>query len=130
MYAVITEGRLSYLGECQDQALATFNAKPNSTLHSVEDHEELDVLLQKQSTKTSDVFDELIEKLDELGINEDFADKIRDNGVKLVGEVKSLGIKGMQAVGEGFVALGELLRKSSEETDSCDSGCCRKNDSQ
>lgn len=132
MYAVITGGRLSYLGECQDEALDTFNSKPNSSLHLVESQEELDELLDTEvdvAAIVSDSFTSLVGKLSELGVNQDLPSKLRDNSVKLMGEAKSLGVKGMKAVGEGFVALGELLRKASAETteDCCgDPKCCQK----
>lgn len=122
MYAVITaEGRLAYLGECQDQALATFNSKEGVSLHQVDSPEELNALLDKDDAvravvdDTTETFKALVDKLDELGLNKDLASKVSENSTYLLGEAKSLGVKGMKAVGEGFVALGELLRKASAE---------------
>jgi hypothetical protein len=133
MYAVITtEGRLAYLGECQDQALATFNSKEGASLHQVDSPEELNVLLGKSDVvgsvvdRTSETFNALVQKLDEIGLNKNLAAKVADNGHYLLGEARSLGVKGMKAVGEGFVALGELLRKASDEEkhkDCCGGGC-------
>jgi hypothetical protein len=140
MYAVFTNGGLSYLGECQDQALSTFNSKPGSTLHQVSDLDELHELVEEHNLSAcaedpgvdfqqnvSEAFQTVVNKLDEWGINKALAEKVRDGGEKLVGEARSLGIQGMKTVGEGFVALGELLRKASKDDD-CGGdnhgGCC------
>jgi hypothetical protein len=128
MYAVITEGRLSYLGECRDEALATFNSKPNSTLRSVENVDELNDLLDIEEIdieeELSEGFQVLVQKLDELGLNQNLVETVKSNGAKLVGEAKSLGIKSMKAVGEGFVALGELLRNATKDEECHEEDCC------
>lgn len=117
MFAVISNEGLEFLGNAHNEALDALETNPGSTLHSVANLEELELALTKEKVKRelSDAFRGLTDKLDELGINEDLAKKVRENGKKLVGEVKSLGVRGMKAVGEGFVALGELLRKAGVE---------------
>ncbi len=128
MYAVFAEGRLAYLGNCQDEALKVFNAKPNANLHTVQNMAEVDYLLHDYQAgleddttnptmedDLSDAFQTVIDKLDEWGINKNMADKVREGGEKLVGEARSLGVRGMRTVGDGFIALGELLRRASED---------------
>lgn len=155
MYAVFAHQSLVYLGTCRDEALSFVDGVEAASLHSVTDLDELadlfedlvledefededDLLLGAQAAVQS-VGDQLsnaahvvVQKLDDLGINaengEVLAKKLKEGGEKTLVEVRSLGIKGMKAVGEGFVALGELLRKADakKEAEECDKpgGCC------
>jgi hypothetical protein len=56
-----------------------------------------------------------IQNLDELGINQDLAEKVYQNSEKVIAEVRYIGVRGMKAVGEGFIALGDLLKKAGDE---------------
>lgn len=144
MYAVFTHKCLLHLGRCQEEALSVFNDNPGTTLHQVENLEQLEKVfsvlnavevtaeedpLEVLSEQLSDAANFVVQKLDELGVNaenaESLSKKLKDGGDKTFAEVKSLGIKGMQAVGEGFVALGDLLRKSGKKEECNDhKGCC------
>jgi hypothetical protein len=131
MYAVVSGGLLLYLGDCRDNAMTYFNDNECMTpsLHTVADITQLATLLDHDNrvvaqvddplnqvgNTVSSAFKGLVDQLDQLGVNQDLATKVMNNGEKLVGEAKSLGVKGMNVVGEGFVALGELLRKASTE---------------
>ena len=65
--------------------------------------------------------DELLRKLEALGITAENADKltkqVREHSDKAIAEVRSLGIRGMKAVGDGFIAFGDLLRKAAKDDD-------------
>jgi hypothetical protein len=50
-----------------------------------------------------------------LGINQDLAEKVYQNSEKVIAEVRYIGVRGMKAVGEGFIALGDLLKKAGDE---------------
>lgn len=67
--------------------------------------------------KEEDVLAEVLKKLEELvspETAEKFAAQIQEQTGKVVAEVKSMGITGMKAVGDGFIALGDLIRKAGE----------------
>ncbi len=55
--------------------------------------------------------------LDKLKIDdpEELGRKLREQGEKTVAEVRSLGIKGMKVVGDGFINLGQLLKKDDQD---------------
>lgn len=64
-----------------------------------------------------DVLADVLKKLEELvdPVNaEKFAAQIQEQTGKVVAEVRSMGCSGMKAVGEGFIALGDLIRKAGE----------------
>lgn len=149
MYAVFAHQSLVYLGNCRDEALLFVDSNAGASLHSVSDlvdlsnlfdeqvlgyelEDEVEFTAQTVGDQLSDAAHVVVQKLDSLGINaenaEDLAKKLKDGGEKTLAEVRSLGIKGMKAVGEGFVALGELLRKADakKEAEECDKsgGCC------
>jgi hypothetical protein len=68
----------------------------------------------------SDAAAKLFTKLDELGLSpenvDNWSQSLKKNGDKVVAEVKSLGIKGMKAVGDSFQALGDLLKQEAKKT--------------
>lgn len=123
MYVVINEGVVVYIGQSLDESVAQIKGAKCS-LHKVNNFDELQLVIGngakvefEQKNVFSATFEKLMEKLNELGVNQDLAAKVLNNGEKLVGEAKSLGTRGMKAVGEGFVALGDLLRKAGIEED-------------
>jgi len=70
-------------------------------------------------SEPEDVLADVLNKLDGLGLNaenvERFTQQVQEQGEKAVAEVRSLGIRGMQVVGDGFVALGDLLKKAADK---------------
>lgn len=72
-----------------------------------------------KKVEESDVLAEIIKRIDDLGLTpeniEKFTKKVNDESEKALAEVRSLGIQGMQVVGDGFVALGDLLRKAAKK---------------
>lgn len=118
MFAVVHEGRLLYAGHSQSEALICCEANFGSKVVPYNSISELDKILESSKTPDlgqmfSDAFETLVQKLDDIGLNQDLANAVSDNTTKLVGELKTIGCKGMATVGEGFIALGELLRKNS-----------------
>jgi hypothetical protein len=76
------------------------------------------VMPQPEPSEEVDVLNDVLKKLEELvdpANAEKFAAQIQEQTGKVVAEVKSMGIAGMKAVGDGFVALGDLLRNSANE---------------
>lgn len=88
-------------------------------IHEISTLEELSELMVPFGSESEpDILAELLKQIDDLKIPENaekFVEQIQTQGEKAVAEVRSLGIRGMRAVGEGFVALGDLLRKASPE---------------
>jgi len=78
------------------------------------------IMMQKEETP-EELVDELLRKLEALGITAENADKltkqVREHSDKAIAEVRSLGIRGMKAVGDGFIAFGDLLRKAAKDDD-------------
>lgn len=103
---------------------ATFIAERKSlssngryTLHEVSSIQELSGLI-KSKPEEPNILDEVLQKLEKLADPanaEKFATQISQETAKVMAEVKSMGIAGMMAVGDGFVALGDLIRKAGEE---------------
>lgn len=121
MYAVITDNTVLYLGECRDKAVEVLDQNPTASIRTVNSLEDLAGEIDPfRGEEDVDVLSEaivgLFEKLDELGFTpenaETLVEKVQQHSEKAVAEVRSLGIRGMKAVGDGFVALGDLLRKA------------------
>lgn len=143
MYAVFAGGCIVYLGDCEFEAKVAFDESVSPTMTTVRDLEDLDAQfadhvrreedmraseeeLEAQEVEAGDEPDPLstavetvLSKLDGLGLSRENADELartlKEGGGKAAAQVRSLGVKGMRAVGEGFVALGELLRKAEPE---------------
>ena len=121
MYAVIFERKPIYLGTEPGKAIDVFNSKAGSELHKIESLEQLSGLVEENpknfqvQDQLSEAAQRLVQKLDELGINQDLAEKVYQNSEKVIAEVRYIGVRGMKAVGEGFIALGDLLKKAGEE---------------
>jgi hypothetical protein len=123
MYAVVFENTLLYLGEDQALALETFRSKPKSSIHNIDsvdklkdigvvDSPEVDQFIEQEF---SEAIQKVFNKLEEFGLSSDLPAKIQENSERVVAEVRHIGIKGMRTVGEGFIALGDLLNKIAKE---------------
>ena len=130
MYAVFAERSIIYLGDDREEAMRSLESKEGSTLKTVSTLANLNAAFSSYLNSTSedaeaeaipDPVNRVLERLDELGFNEDNAEtimkRLREDSDRAVAEVKSLGIRGMNAVGEGFVALGELLRQADQQVE-------------
>lgn len=135
MYAVIADQTICYLGSDSEKATKLLDSKKGASLANVHTLSELASVLAAAQTNApnktlnegfSEAIERVFEVLDEAGINENSVDEVvgvlKQRSQTVVTEVRSLGIKGMKTVGEGFVALGDLLKKASEpdESDSTD----------
>ena len=138
MFAVFSNKSIAYLGDDRVAAMSVLESKDGSTLKTVNTLANLatafEFYLSSGAPPTSDsvanameaevaaleeelsdAVESVLEQLDKAGINAaNAAERLREDGQRALGEVRSLGIKGMNAVGEGFVALGELLKKADE----------------
>lgn len=121
MKAVLADGCVLYLGN--DEATVNFlmgGAKNDSSDVEVREVYTLEDLAsyfeEEEEDPVADSLDRLLQRLEELDVDE-IADRLIEKGEKAVAEVRSLGVRGMEAVGRGFVALGELLNKAAEEED-------------
>jgi len=123
MFAVIIDKAIVYLGPDNQKAVELFNSKKaeeEASLINVSTLDELAFALQEMQSRNefSDAIDKVFQMLDEAGINEKTVEEVtavlKDKGDAAITEVKHLGIKGMAAVGEGFVAIGDLLKKASQ----------------
>ena len=131
MFAVFSNKSIVYLGDDRDAAMAALESKDGSTLKTVSTLTNLvtsfsfylnsstapdDPLEPPLDDELSDAVNTVLDKLDEAGITAaNAAERLKDDSKRAMAEVRSLGIKGMNAVGEGFMALGELLQKAQEE---------------
>ena len=127
MYAILADGGVQYLGGDRNRATEILDSKDGGKQIVVASLDELADALRHHrgedppnfSESLSDAFSEVMAKLDDLGINkgaaEEFGQRVQDNTAQITDEVRSLGIKGMKAVGANFVALGDLLKKAAEE---------------
>lgn len=138
MYAVVSNKVLVYSGTDLIEALQAFNLKKGSTLHNIDKLEDLDQYVGKsdfdavvsdffnslkikvqrpvEAEPSSDVLSQaaqnLLKKLDEFGMNQSLSEKIAENSDRLVAEVRHIGTRGMKTVGDGFIALGDVLRRA------------------
>lgn len=135
MYAVFGKNiGIVYLGYDLKEAVSYVDSEPylKGTLVNVRDLDELAACFaenfskKEEPTLTAQATDQLsaaadavLNKLDELGLNEENAEelarKVRQSSELAIGQARSLGIQGMKAVGDGFIALGDLLRKASAD---------------
>jgi hypothetical protein len=145
MYVVFTENVIHYLGDDRHYASEVWCEQKRATLVPITSLEDLRQILtepqafrpkeQEESFYPDEAFDDyrqaveepamseaaakLFEKLDELGLSaentDNWAREFKEKGDKVVAEVKSLGVRGMRAVGEGFKALGDLLKREADD---------------
>jgi hypothetical protein len=123
MHAVIVDGAVVYLGNDGDKAVEILTSKKEqkASLVSVSTLGELAsaLRLSQAEENVSQAVERLFEILDEAGVNEksvkEVVDALREKGDAAVAEVRHLGIKGMATMGDGFVALGDLLKKAPQK---------------
>lgn len=132
MYAVLSEGSIAYLGDCRDAALAVLDTKDGAQLTTVttlaglkkafEQHADQQDCDPEEGCSVSRL-DEVLQKLDDLdlgGTTEEVLEKVRNGGERLIGQVRSLGLRGMKGLGEGLAAVGDLLQQAGEDEDEDD----------
>lgn len=67
------------------------------------------------TASASETLKKAVNQLNELGVNEKLVDNVVTKANSLVGEVRSLGIKGMKTVGESFIDIGNLLKSVDDK---------------
>jgi hypothetical protein len=128
MFAVIVDKAIVYLGVDRNKAVEILNSKAaeeEASLIDVQTLDELAFALYEMQNRTqkdiSDAVQKLFQMLDEAGVNEhtvaEVTEVLKERGSAAISEVRHLGIQGMAAVGEGFVAIGDLLKKASQPED-------------
>jgi DNA-directed RNA polymerase specialized sigma54-like protein len=91
------------------------------SVHEVNSLTELEkfIMPQVEAEKSEDILEELLKKLDNFGFTAESAEKltqqVQEKGEKAIAEVRSLGIRGMKAVGDGFVVFGDLLKAAADK---------------
>lgn len=123
MYAVFADEAIHYLGTDQEAAMAVLKSKTGGTLSSVDSLTDLQILFSqnaknKKSSKHPSRLDEVLRKLEEIDLAGEAEEVLRvtkENSEKAIGQVRSMGLRGLKGLGEGFTALGDLLQKASEE---------------
>lgn len=128
MYTVFHKGTILYVGKQSDIAADLTANHDGAFLLKVENVDQLaeefdwhlmnlraeDIREQTKDVVESKSYQDLIGQLEEtFGMDSDLAKKIRASGERVVAEVQKQGAQGMKAVGEGFIALGDLLRKTA-----------------
>ena len=137
MYAVIANKAIHYLGTDKEEAVQVLGSKLGASMVNVSTLTELASLFSahvvnecSQPSQTnpfgkpnhfSKAAERVLEILDEVGVDERSVEEVvqtlRERGQAAATEVRHVGIKGMRTVGEGFVALGDLLKKQAEESE-------------
>jgi hypothetical protein len=122
MKAVILDGGLLYLGNNPKRAFDIAEKNQGSVLVSQINLEKLSELLGFSEPKNSPseellsvAAQDLVKKLENLGISETIAVEFDEESKKVQVEAKFLGSRGMKAVGEGFVALGDLMKNLADD---------------
>lgn len=118
MFAVFSSGELKYFGDSLNSAMTVFLGNKNAQMMNLGSPEPSPVCSQEtevdepEATGLSQAAQKLLDNLKKTGFTPENIEKLAEEGSKTLAEVKSLGIKGMQTVGDKFVALGESLRKA------------------
>ena len=129
-YAVLVDHTVAYVGSDLMTAARVLDAKGPSgaRMITVASLKELSgIINESPEPKEQEVVDglsqaaaRLFQVLDESGVSTETIEKatqtLKSGGDTVIAQVRSLGIEGMKTVGDGFVALGDLLRKAGEST--------------
>ena len=130
MYALISEGSIQYLGDDADVAMELLGRKSDAHLdarleivvtleelkRTFESHSELK--FSKKKCEKESPLEEVLKRLEEVDITEEAEEvlrKTKETGEQAIGEVRSLGLRGLQGLGQSVVALGDLLLKAGKE---------------
>lgn len=114
MYLVITDGSFAYAGNDVEEAYRVFDSKENSSIHKLKYEDKQKIQEMELEITLGDALENLLQQLNSLNFDQDvknLAESTKDAGKKVAAEVRAATNKGMKAVGEKFVALGELLKK-------------------
>ena len=123
MYAVHNESAVFYYGDDREAAMKVLEANPCANMTAKANAEWLaqkfNPSVETQSAE-EDALDSVLNTLEELGLNaqdnaEKFVETLQQQSERAVAEVRSLGIKSMNAIGDSFVALGDLLKRAVAE---------------
>ena len=140
MFVVLDGKTVVKLTSCSKEAVESMEQDPRRHMHVVGDLSDLarkldvesggDAEVRRQMEEEydyefpesmSDAATKLFDKLDEMGFNienaTELTETLKGRSKKVANQVRSLGIKGMKAVGEGFIALGDLLKSAEGDTD-------------
>lgn len=139
MYAVIHGNGLIYLGSDLPIAIKHFESKVGSQLHNIESVKDLHqfgvTVYENSNTEPlrfdndydfmpidgqaelaqnlSDAAKEVFNRLDDLGLDDMAASFVESTGT-MFAQVSHIGTKGMETVGEGFIAIGDILSAATE----------------
>lgn len=123
MYAIFQNKKLCHL--CDDKAkfLKIFEPENGHEVFVVESLEDLKQVFKsyEQPESHESYFESLIQHLESINVDdkdaEKFFAKVKDNGEKLVGQARSLGVRGLKNLSDSFVVLSDLLQedKSTEK---------------
>ena len=129
MLIVLAEGAIHYIGEDRAKADVIFDSKVGATLCEAATLRELEKILEthkeakenpnnESENDLSEAASRIFDKLKEMGFPSDdgaeIIDALRESGNKVVAEVRGLGNRGMDLLGDKFIALGELLRQAEQ----------------
>lgn len=128
MYSVFADGAMHYLGANKESAMAVLDSskvlhsKTGGTLVGITTLSDLQIAFEKhidaldQMPPKTSPLDDLLKRLEEMEIDPEEIMKVaQENGEKAIGQVRSMGLRGLKGLGEGFTALGDLLQKAGEE---------------
>ena len=129
MYVVVLGQKIVYLGDSEKDAVNLYseissNLDIDANFGVVDNLNDLkNMIFPKKPVdeksidekETKNLLDSLYKKLDSLiDENLESSKNLYENFGKVIAEVKPLGMKGMRAVGEGFIAIGDLLKENSK----------------
>lgn len=125
MYAAVSGGRLLYAGNSLEKACEACKDVENAKMVEFQSWDEIPEIVSDSLESTeedldleqafSDALNDVVQKLNDMGVNEDLPNKLLDVGGKILADIKLVGSNGVKTVGEGFIALGELLRGSDSK---------------
>ena len=112
MYAVHNESAVFYYGDDKEAAMSALEKNPCASMTAKASPEWLAEKFNPSvaAQAAEDPLDSVLNTLEELGLNaqdnaEKFAQQLQDQSERAIAEVRSLGIKGMKAIGDSFIAL-------------------------
>lgn len=108
MFLVLTaDNHILYLGDNHTYTLEVLGHTATNKLHVVENLEDLRAVLG---------FADYEKTAPNVKLKE-FTNNVCDGTKKVFGEVKSLGVRGLEKISKGYIALGEAIKKMREEAE-------------